>query len=98
MMNCATAARLMSDRMQCPLGFRARLALRVHLLLCAGCRRYGEQIALLRKWMRSRQFDVGGLLSGNSVYLDTEARRRITAAVEEHARHNGLAPDHMNDA
>ncbi len=46
--SCKEAARLQSDALDRSLPFRQRFGLRVHLLLCKWCRRYGEQIAFLR--------------------------------------------------
>jgi hypothetical protein len=48
MPNCREAIRLQSDALDRPLSFWHRAGLRVHLLLCKWCRRYGRQIAFLR--------------------------------------------------
>ncbi len=48
MMNCRQAARLLSEAIDRPLTPGERLALRLHTLLCAGCRNYRRQIAFLR--------------------------------------------------
>ena len=46
--NCKTAARLQSEALDHKLPLRRRFGLRVHLLLCKWCRRYGKQITFLR--------------------------------------------------
>ncbi|WP_295439049.1 zf-HC2 domain-containing protein [uncultured Thiodictyon sp.] len=54
MMNCRRATRLMSEELDRPLTWRERLALRLHTLMCGGCHQYREQMAFLRKALRSR--------------------------------------------
>jgi hypothetical protein len=44
---CDEVARLASERLDRRLGLRERLAMRLHLRLCAWCRRYLEQLELL---------------------------------------------------
>ena len=46
--NCREASRLQSDALDRPLTFSQKLGLRIHLLLCKWCRRYGRQINFLR--------------------------------------------------
>lgn len=46
--NCKQASRLQSDALDRKLPFPQRLGLRLHLLLCKWCRRYGMQIRFLR--------------------------------------------------
>src|SRR2546428_11735212 len=46
--NCKTAARLQSEALDHKLPLRQRFGLRVHLMLCKWCRRYGKQITFLR--------------------------------------------------
>jgi len=45
---CKTATRLQSEALDGKLPLRQRFGLRVHLLLCKWCRRYGKQITFLR--------------------------------------------------
>lgn len=47
--NCRQAARLQSDALERRLLFPQRLGLRLHLLLCKWCRRYGRQLRFLRE-------------------------------------------------
>lgn len=77
MMTCAEAARLMSDCMDRPVGMRSRAALRFHVMMCAGCRHYRRQLALMRRWLRSVPFTEPREASP----LDAEARARIRAAL-----------------
>jgi hypothetical protein len=46
--DCRRAARLQSDALDRKLSLLQRVGLRVHLLLCKWCRRYGKHLGLLR--------------------------------------------------
>jgi predicted anti-sigma-YlaC factor YlaD len=46
--SCREATRLQSEAMDRPLSLRKRIGLRIHLVLCRWCRRYGKQIGFLR--------------------------------------------------
>jgi hypothetical protein len=46
--SCKTASRLQSEAFDRPLPLTQRMGLRIHLLLCKWCRRYGSQIRFLR--------------------------------------------------
>lgn len=46
--SCREATRLQSEAMDRPLRLRQRIGLRIHLILCRWCRRYGRQIGFLR--------------------------------------------------
>lgn len=48
MLSCKQATRLMSQSMERPLNFGERLALRLHLMICVGCRRAERQFRFLR--------------------------------------------------
>jgi hypothetical protein len=45
---CRRVARLQSEALDHPLPLRRRLGLRLHLLFCKWCGRYGKQISFLR--------------------------------------------------
>jgi len=48
MLNCKQATQMMSQGLDRRLGWRERLTLRLHLLICEGCRRTREQFEFLR--------------------------------------------------
>lgn len=52
MLSCREASRLISAAQEGPLDARARLALRMHLLMCHGCRNLQQQLAWLRQFSR----------------------------------------------
>lgn len=45
--NCKEASRLQSQALDRKLSFTQSIGLRIHLLICKWCRRYGKQIAFL---------------------------------------------------
>ena len=49
MLTCRHAARLLSEALDRPLSARERTALRLHTLLCIGCRNYRRQLSFLRE-------------------------------------------------
>lgn len=51
---CREIHRLTSEGMDRQLSGIERLRMRLHLLLCVGCSRFGEQTALLRRAVRER--------------------------------------------
>jgi hypothetical protein len=50
--SCRESTRLASQALDRELAFGERVALRVHLAICLGCRRAGRQMEFLRKAVR----------------------------------------------
>lgn len=48
MLNCKQATRLMSDGQDRHLSFSERTALKLHVMMCKGCRNFGQQMHTLR--------------------------------------------------
>src|SRR5690349_12034524 len=72
--SCKEAARLQSEAMDRKLSLAQRFGLRLHLLLCKWCRRYGAQL----KFLRSAAHRCEEHVSGESPQrLSPEARERI---------------------
>lgn len=55
MLNCKENSELVSQALDRPLGLRERLAMRLHLMMCRGCRNFEKQLAFLRKAARQLQ-------------------------------------------
>ncbi len=49
LLNCKQATKLMSEALDRPLDLSDRAALRLHALICKGCRNYRRQLRLLRQ-------------------------------------------------
>lgn len=86
MMTCKDASRLVSEGQERKLGLRERLGLRLHLWMCAQCRRFERQIQLLRRALRrmASQTDV----DTQTASLTPEARERIRKAIAEQDGHS----------
>jgi len=74
MPTCREASRLQSDALDQALPLPKRLALRVHLLVCKWCRRYGKQIRFLRQTVHEHP-DAVNESTPNT--LSTAARERL---------------------
>jgi hypothetical protein len=72
--NCREASRLQSEALDHPLPLLKRFGLRVHLLLCQWCRRYGKQIRFLREAAHEHPDEVNEAASHK---LSPEARERL---------------------
>ena len=72
--SCRAAARLQSEALDHKLPFRQRLGLRLHLVLCKWCRRYGRQLAFLSHAAHSHPDDLAESVPQT---LSAEARERI---------------------
>lgn len=83
---CEKMVPLMSQSMERTLELREWLPLRVHLLVCAWCRRYLKQIRFIRRLLReerpAHETDI------SRVPLDDEARHRIGKSMLEKQRPN----------
>ena len=49
MLSCDQATFLMSQRAERPLGWAERVQLRLHVLMCSGCRLFGRQVVVLNR-------------------------------------------------
>lgn len=77
-LNCAEAVRLLSDAMDRPLPLGERLGLRLHLLICRWCDRYGRQLRFIREALRRRA--DASLAAGDGLAPEAKERlRRVLA-------------------
>lgn len=74
MLSCKQTSQLLSQSLDRQLSARERFALRLHLWICKYCRRFGQQIQLLRVAMKQ----LGERVEGDSgIQLPAEAKVRI---------------------
>ena len=78
--NCKQSVRLQSAALDGKLPFRQRLGLRIHLMLCQWCRRYGKHIRFLRAAAREHGAEEQVLPQRT---LSAEARERIKRKLQE---------------
>ncbi len=74
MPTCRQASRLQSDALDQPLSLPKRFGLRLHLLVCKWCRRYGMQIRFLRQAVHEHPDEVN---QATPRTLSPEARERL---------------------
>ena len=79
MLNCRHITRLISQSMDARLPWPRRLAIRLHLLYCLGCRRYAAQLRFLRR--AGRQL-AAQALQAPPVALSSEARQQMVARLK----------------
>lgn len=78
--SCREATRLQSEALDRPLGLGQRIGLRLHLVLCKWCRRYGKQISFLRSAAPRHLEHEHGLPPQS---LSPQARERIKRQIRE---------------
>jgi hypothetical protein len=79
--DCKAATRLQSEALDHRLTFRQRVGLRLHLLLCKWCRRYGKQITFVRNASQAHPDEVAAAVPDR---LSDEARERIRQKLRSH--------------
>jgi len=53
MLNCKEATRLLSESQEHPLSLQDRMSLKMHVMMCSGCRNFGKQMHTLRHVARA---------------------------------------------
>lgn len=81
--NCREASRLQSEALDHTLTPLQRFGLRVHLLLCKWCRRYGKQIRFLRRAANEYPDQVAEPTPST---LSPETRERLKRALRDEAK------------
>jgi hypothetical protein len=75
MFSCSEVSQKVSQSMETPLPFLNLVGIRIHLLMCRYCLRFGRQLKLLRKMSR---YDESGTLPPELPnQLSKDARERI---------------------
>lgn len=53
MLNCIKATRLLSESQDRTLAVTERMSLKMHVMMCSGCRNFGKQMQTLRQVARA---------------------------------------------
>jgi predicted anti-sigma-YlaC factor YlaD len=53
MLNCHEATRLLSESQERTLDLQERISLKMHVMMCSGCRNFGQQMHTLRQMARA---------------------------------------------
>ena len=80
MPTCRQASRLQSDALDQPLSLPKRIGLRLHLLVCRWCRRYGKQIRFLRQAVHEHPDEINDATART---LSPEARERVKRSLRD---------------
>ena len=76
MMTCSEAAQLISEQKDHDLGFKDRMGLRMHLLMCRMCKAYKNKLDMISRFARQ----AGELVLGDgpsTVALSADAKERM---------------------
>lgn len=52
MLNCKQNTELLSQSLERPVTLREKIAMRMHLMMCRGCRNFEKQLGFIRKACR----------------------------------------------
>src|SRR5258707_2399615 len=77
---CRDASRLQSEALDHTLPFSKRFGLRLHLIVCQWCRRYGRQIRFLREAVHEHPTKLDETAPAS---LSPEARERLKQALRK---------------
>ncbi|MBT9558433.1 MAG: hypothetical protein IV100_20530 [Myxococcales bacterium] len=87
MLSCRDAARLISARLDAPIGLQAGLSLNFHVLMCGPCRRYARTLRRLGEVARDLVEDE------SAKSLSADERVRLEAAIDGEAARRPLVND-----
>jgi hypothetical protein len=80
---CHDITRLLSQSMDRKIPLHKRLAIRLHFQICVWCKRYGQQLAVIREASRSIPEHSERVVDSS---LSESARQRIKEALRESLR------------
>lgn len=81
--SCKTASRLVSKSLDCPLSWKDKLALRMHLMICKRCKRFMQQLVKLRIAVKTMMASVENDLS---IELNPIMKAQIAKEIELHSQ------------
>ncbi len=81
MLTCKDASHLISESQERPLGFLEYWGLKMHLWMCVSCRRFEQQMTLMRQALRMLGTRAEATDDGSE--FPPEARERIRKALTE---------------
>lgn len=79
MLSCRQASQLLSQSLDRRLSWQERMGLRLHLMVCDVCQRFGRQLLIMRNAVRLM---FSATEQDGQVRLPDEARMRITRKIE----------------
>jgi hypothetical protein len=82
-LSCEEASRLTSDALDRELSRSERWALRLHRLVCSGCRRFKQQLDLIRSLLSKSPNSLQRAVSEQLPHLSADRRERIKQLLRE---------------
>ncbi len=79
MLTCKQASQLLSQSLDRQLSARERFALRLHLLICKYCKRFGQQIRILRMALKKMSASAE---NDENIRLPSDVRVRIANVID----------------
>lgn len=86
MLSCKDATHLISESQERSLGRMERWGLRLHLWMCVSCRRFEQQMAMIRQAMRHFGRQIASKTDSEDFPLET--RERIRKVLAERCDHD----------
>lgn len=81
--NCGDVSRLQSTALDRQLPFSKRVGMRLHLLVCSWCRRYGRQVRFLREAVHAHSEPLAG---SKRESLPDSARERLKNSLRDSSK------------
>ncbi|MBV1919937.1 MAG: zf-HC2 domain-containing protein [Pseudomonadales bacterium] len=72
MLSCHQATRLASDAQERPLSFKEKVSLKIHTIMCSGCRNFESSMNTLRKAMQGFASGDNKDITNNNTKKDDE--------------------------
>lgn len=80
MLNCKETSHLISQSLDRELGFKERLALKMHLLMCKYCKRFSQQLSSLNVMIKQRTTHVE---NDSNIVMSTNLKKKIADHITE---------------
>src|SRR5574341_990963 len=81
--SCDQVTLLVSDSMDEKLPLKSKLGVAIHLLMCKWCRRFKQQLQLIRTLVRNTPARTDGIHSHSPASLSAAAKERIERALSD---------------
>lgn len=81
--SCREVTQLVSESMEESLPLTKRMGVKLHLLMCVWCRRYRQQLLLMRQMIRRYLARLEAGRAEPTISLPAQARQRIERALRQ---------------
>ncbi len=81
MLDCKQTSQLISQSLDRKLTLRERFALQLHLILCKFCKRFSQQLQIIRVSMKSLVDEVE---KNDAILMPSDAKERISNVFKNH--------------